>query len=78
MVIEINDLIGNHSKSNLNNPSTLAHASTESFTQTSTYVFNQVSTQNSIQASSSTTNYTLNVITPPSTRSKKMHWFKMS
>ena len=78
LLIEMNDSIVNHSKSNLKNPSTPAHISTELFTQTSTYIFNQVSTQKSIQASSSTTNYTLNVITPPSTRSKQMHWFKMS
>ena len=76
LLIEMNDLIVNHSKNNLKNPSRPAQASTESFTQTSTYVVNQVSTQKSIQASSSTTNYTLNVITPPSTKSKKMHWFK--
>ena len=78
LLIEMNDLIINHSKSNLKNPSTPAHASTESFTQKSAYVVNQVSTQKSIQASSSTTNYTFNVITPSSARSKKMHWFKMS
>ena len=59
----MNDLIVNHSKSNLKNSSTPAHASTESFTQTSTYVVNQVYTQKSKQESSSTTNYTLNVIT---------------
>ena len=56
LLIEMNDLIVNHSKSNLKNPSTLAHTHTESFKQTSTYVFNQVSTQKSIQVSSSTTN----------------------
>ena len=70
LLIEMNDLIVNHSKSDLKNPSIPAHASTESFTQTSTYVVNQVYTQKSIQESSSNTNYTLNVITPPSTRSK--------
>ena len=71
LLIKMNDLIVNHSKGNLMNPSTLAHASTESFTQTSTYVFNQLSTQKLIQVSSSTTNYTLNVITSLSTRSQK-------
>ena len=42
LLIEMNDVIVNHSKSNLKNQSTPAQASTESFTQTSTYVFNQV------------------------------------
>ena len=71
LLIEMNDLIVNHSKGNLMNPSTPAHASIKSFTQTSTYVFNQLSTQKFIQVSSSTTNYTLNVITSLSTRSQK-------
>ena len=71
LLIEMNNLIVDYLKSILKNPSTPAHASKELSTQTSTYVVNQVSTQKSIQASSSTTNYTLNVITLPSTRSKK-------
>ena len=71
LLIEMNDLILNHSNSNLNNPSTPSQASTKSFTQVSTYVFHQISTLKSTQASSSNTNHSLNVITPPSTRSKK-------
>ena len=71
LLIEMNDLIVDYLKSILKNPSTPAHASIESFTQTSTYVFNQLSTQKFIQVSSSTTNYTLNVITSLSTRSQK-------
>ena len=70
LLIEMNDLIVDYLKSILKNPSTPAHASKELSTQTSTYVVNQVYTQKSIQESSSNTNYTLNVITPPSTRSK--------
>jgi len=71
LLIEMNDLILNHSNSNLNNPSTPSQASTKSFTQVSTHVFHQISTLKSTQASSSNTNHSLNIITPPSTRSKK-------
>ena len=44
LLIERNDLIVNHSKSYLKSLSTLAYISKESFTQTSTYVVNQIST----------------------------------
>ena len=71
LLIEMNDLILKHSNSNLNNPSTPSQASTKSFTQVSTHVFHQISTLKSTQASSSNTNHSLNIITPPSTRSKK-------
>ena len=78
LLIEMNDLIVNHSKSNLMKPSTPAHTSTESFTQTSSYVVNQVSTQKSIQASYSTTNNTLNNNSTFNKKQKKVNWFKMS
>ena len=79
LLMEMNDLIFNHSKSNLKNQSTSAQASTISFTQASTHVFTEASTQKSTQASSSNLNYSLNIITPPSTRmEKKMYWLKLS
>ena len=77
LLIEMNDWIVNHSKSNLMKQSTPAHTSKESFTQTSSYVVNQVSTQKSIQASYSTTNNTLNNNSTFNKKQKKVNWFKM-
>ena len=47
-------LIFNHSKNNLKNQSIPAQTSIEQFTQTSTHIFNQLSTKRSTQTSSFT------------------------